>query len=103
MELGTKEFNDSAMEMFGGKPKQQTAVEWLEDCLTEQHPNEPFVWNTRADLEALFKQAKEMEKEQQVYTEEEVLNIIDNFCETFKVDLILREDFNQWFEQFKSK
>ena len=42
----------------------QTAVEWLEDCLTEQHPNGSFVWNTRADLEALFKQAKEMEKEQ---------------------------------------
>ncbi len=42
----------------------QTAVEWLEDCLTEQHPNGSFVWNTRADLEALFKQAKEMEKQQ---------------------------------------
>jgi hypothetical protein len=42
-----------------------TAVEWLEDCLTEQHPNGSFVWNTRADLEALFKQAKEMEKQQQ--------------------------------------
>ena len=38
-----------------------------------------------------------------LYSEEEVLNIIDNFCETFKVDLILREDFNQWFEQFKNK
>ena len=42
----------------------QTAVEWLEDCLTEQHPNGSFVWNTRADLEALFKQAIQMEKEQ---------------------------------------
>jgi len=42
-----------------------TAVEWLEDCLTEQHPNGSFVWNTRADLEALFEQAKEMEKQQQ--------------------------------------
>jgi len=40
------------------------AVEWLEKCLTEQYPNGKFVWNTRADLEALFKQAKEMEKEQ---------------------------------------
>ncbi len=42
----------------------QTAVEWLEDCLTEQYPNGKFVWNTRADIEALFKQAKEMEKQQ---------------------------------------
>lgn len=38
-----------------------------------------------------------------MYSEEEVLNIIDNFCETFKVDLILREDFNQWFNKFKNK
>lgn len=38
-----------------------------------------------------------------MYSEEEVLNIIDDFCETFKVDLILREDFNQWFEQVKTK
>jgi hypothetical protein len=49
-----------------------TAVEWLEDCLTEQHPNGSFVWNTRADLEALFKQAKEMEKQQQGYSEEDM-------------------------------
>ena len=44
--------------------KQQTAVEWLADCLTEQHPNGSFVWNTKADLKALFKQALEMEKQQ---------------------------------------
>jgi hypothetical protein len=42
----------------------QTAVEWLEDCLTEQYPNGKFVWNTRSDIEALFKRAKEMEKQQ---------------------------------------
>ena len=42
-----------------------TTVEWLEDCLTEQYPNGKFVWNTRADIEALFKRAKEMEKQQQ--------------------------------------
>jgi hypothetical protein len=41
-----------------------TAIEWLEDCLTEQYPNGKFVWNTRADIEALFKQAKIMEKQQ---------------------------------------
>jgi disulfide oxidoreductase YuzD len=42
----------------------KTAVEWLEDCLREQYPNGKFVWNTRADIEALFKRAKEMEKQQ---------------------------------------
>ena len=41
-----------------------TAVQWLEDCLREQYPNGKFVWNTKADIEALFKQAKEMEKQQ---------------------------------------
>jgi len=41
-----------------------TAVEWLEECLTEQYPNGKFVWNTRADIEALFKQAKRVEKQQ---------------------------------------
>lgn len=44
----------------------QTAVEWLKDCLTEQHPNGSFVWNTRADLEALFKQAKKLEKQKMI-------------------------------------
>ena len=54
-----------------------TAVEWLEDCLTEQYPNGSFVWNTRADLEALFKQAKEMEKQQErSYSEEEVSDLL---------------------------
>jgi disulfide oxidoreductase YuzD len=41
-----------------------TAVEWLEECLTEQYPNGKFVWNTRVDIEALFKQAKRVEKQQ---------------------------------------
>jgi hypothetical protein len=44
----------------------QTAVEWLQDCLTEQYPNGKFVWNTRADIEALFKRAIEMEKQQMI-------------------------------------
>jgi hypothetical protein len=54
----------------------QTAVEWLEECLTEQYPNGKFVWNTRADIEALFKRAKVMEKEQRGCSEEEVKNIM---------------------------
>ena len=56
MELGTKQFNDSAMEMFGGKPKQQTAVEWLYETLWKQTdfslPNN------------ILEQAKEMERQQ---------------------------------------
>jgi hypothetical protein len=45
----------------------------------------------------------EVKEQERSYSEEEVLNIIDNYNETFKVDLILKEDFNQWFEQFKNK
>jgi hypothetical protein len=57
-QIGTKEFNDSAMEMFGGKPKQQTAVEWLE----EQLPI--YGYNIAAVYPELIEQAKEMEKQQ---------------------------------------
>lgn len=39
MELGTKKFNDSAMEMFGGKPKQQTAMQELIDFIESQEYN----------------------------------------------------------------
>ena len=75
-----------------------TAVEFLVEKLKSQglligEPN---------NLVAV-REAKEMKIKQQGYSEEEVLNIIDNYNETFKVDLILREDFNQWFEQFKNK
>ena len=87
MELGTKEFNDSSMEMFGGKPKQQTAVEWL----VEQHKNiylDGYVDGSRA-------QAKLM------YNEEEVIKILYQF----HYDLV-NSNFDtkeEWFEQFKKK
>lgn len=35
MELGTKKFNDSAMEMFGGKPKQETLEDKLKSLVEE--------------------------------------------------------------------
>jgi hypothetical protein len=73
-----------------------TAIEWLEENLDVDI--RLFI-----HCKDVFEQAKEMEKQQRGHSEEEVLNIIDNFCETFKVDLILRKDFNEWFEQFKNK
>ena len=80
--------------------KQVTAVEWLVDCLIEKHPNGSFVWNTRADLEALFKQAKEMEKEQG-YSEAEVIKILYQF----HYDLV-NSNFDtkeEWLEKFKEE
>ena len=88
-----------------------TAVEWLEDIIL-QVPDK--VW------EDLFEQAKEMEKEQQGYSEEEVLKSADylGFKQITSEELnslpyqpfITDEDGNiwiidkeKWFEQFKKK
>lgn len=76
----------------------KTAVEWMVEKLFKPMDNPPI-----ENVSDIIEQAKEMEKQQRGHSEEEVLNIIDNFCETFKVDLILRKDFNEWFEQFKNK
>ena len=72
----------------------QTAVKWVEDCLIEKYPNGSFVWNTRADLEALFKQAKEMEKQQIGEAYEDGYSDSDN---TFELN---KEYYN---EKFKTK
>lgn len=56
----------------------QTAVEWLYDNLL-------FAPISRQDVkynERKFEQAKEMEKEQQGYSEEEVEDLIYNVCGT---------------------
>jgi hypothetical protein len=78
----------------------QTSVEWLEDCLTEQYPNGKFVWNTRADIESLFKRAKEMEKEQL----ECAWNSSDrNMRFQFSSSAYKALTFKQWLENFKNK
>ena len=70
----------------------QTAVEWL----FEQ------VWITSGeDLPELLEQAKEMEKQQQGYSEEEVIKILYQF----HYDLV-NSNFDtkeEWFEEFKKK
>jgi len=79
----------------------KTAVEWLQDCLTEQCPNGSFVWNTKADLEALFNQAKKTEN-QQGYSEEEVLVLLHK-RDKHNWDRSLWQTPKEWFEQFKNK
>jgi hypothetical protein len=77
-----------------------TAVEWLEDCLTEQYLNGKFVWNTRADIEALFQQAKEMEKHQL----ECAWNSSDqNMRFQFSSSAYKPITFKQWLENFKEE
>lgn len=71
--------------------RKQTAVEFLEeqirlcniDCLRFQ------LWDS-------VEQAKEMEKKQQGYSEEEVYNLL------YKL-LPDEEELNDWFKQFKKK
>lgn len=83
----------------------QTAVEWLESCLIEQYPNGKFVWNTRADIEALFKRAKEMERQQQGYSEEEVFRLLDALWDS--LDILYNNPEHEyftlehWFNNFK--
>jgi len=63
----------------------KTAVEWLEDCLTEQYPNGKFVWNTRADIEALFKRAKEMEKQQMIEMHDKGFDSVEQLNDEFAI------------------
>lgn len=96
MELGTKEFNDSAMEMFGGKPKQQTAVEWLELKLLG------LISFDSEELRAKYKErvakAKEMEKEQL----ESAWNSSDqNMRFQFSSSAYKAITFKQWLEKYE--
>jgi hypothetical protein len=89
----------------------QTAVEWLEEQIICQQniyidlgkKNKTLKKQVDAILTAttLLKmkceQAKEMEKEQQGYSEEEVLEFLINCPTNTEKDTI------EWFEQFKNK
>jgi hypothetical protein len=72
----------------------QTAVEWLVDYFSK------YV-DMNKHIEEI-EQAKEMEKEQQGYSEEEVINFLQEMNDwptTFEG----RIDIREWFEQFKKK
>ncbi len=73
-----------------------TAVEWLYKNLLENPiSNQDIEYN-----EAVFHNAKEMEK-QQGYSEEEVLGIIRQYA--LEEHLITSSKPDIWFEQFKKK
>ena len=84
----------------------QTAVEWLFEKLDVVDSSIMFVY---------FEQAKEMEKQQQGYSEENmkqafksgrmVKNYKAEWEETYSDEMTSckYEDFKQWFEQFKKK
>ena len=80
----------------------QTAVEWLYKNLLENPiSNQDLAYN-----EAVFHNAKEMEKEQQGYSEEEVYELIQflSMNEEFNgYGSVSKETANYFLQQFKKK
>lgn len=78
----------------------QTAVEWL----VEQFNSEEFRYRDRTNI---IQQAKEMEKQQQGYSEEEVKNLLikckDRFGGSDLDDYVEDSKVIAWFEQNKKK
>jgi hypothetical protein len=79
-----------------------TAVEWLEDMIAKMEAY-------GGDLPPLMihiKKAKEMEKQQQVYTEDDLREAFKQSRQVliFEKDMPpIYESFEEWFEQFKKK
>ena len=78
--------------MVTNKLNKMTAVEWLVEKMLSQG------WYTYKSLKYI-QQAKEMEKEQQGYTEEEVLDILKQY--SLEEHLITSSKPDVWFKQFK--
>jgi hypothetical protein len=77
----------------------QTAVEWLYKNLLENPiSNQDIEYN-----EAVFHNAKEMEK-QQGYSEEDMAqSFMACWVENVPYGIECKVSFNEWFEQFKNK
>jgi hypothetical protein len=78
----------------------QTAVEWLIANIDWQ-----LLKNTTTHYDMIVEQAKEMEKQQQGYSEEEMEKIFDywNIFNYHQDSFSGKDDltFKQWFKQFK--
>ena len=82
---------------------ERTAVEWLANEFYEKLE----VKGDGALFNDLVNQAKEMEKQQQGYTEEQLFKIINDFCfdwnYNYKGELSQKQYLIEWFEKFKNK
>jgi uncharacterized protein (DUF2342 family) len=72
-----------------------TAVEWLVEQVFKTYNN---TTEKKIDNKSIIEQAKEMEKQQQGYSEED-MNDYANYRLLFKKPIEPKE----WFEQFKNK
>ena len=75
----------------------KTAVEWIFEELENKENGFPHL-----TLEQIYKQAKEMENQQQGYSEEEVIDLLKALQIGYYIHNE-RVDIEQWFEQFKNK
>ena len=81
----------------------QTAVEWLEQEIFRKYKFTLQQLNCQP-LEEAIQQAKEMEKQQQGYSEEEVLQLVSDWTDyRMSEDTKSKVTFKKWFEQFKKK
>jgi len=78
----------------------QSAVGWIIDQLFELR-------NPTLNQIEIVKKAREMEKQQQGYTKEELFKIINDFCfdwnYNYKGELSQKQYLIEWFEKFKNK
>jgi hypothetical protein len=86
-----------ADEELGLYDTKQTAVEWLYERLERMIPRSALY---NIDKMQYFEQAKEMEKQQQGYSEEDMLK---SFMAGIKCESNKGENFEQFIKQFKKK
>jgi hypothetical protein len=83
--------------------EKKTAVEWLQERISIG-----LTYEQEVLFEGLFHQAKEMEKKQKGYSEEEVIELLTQRCKYFGTSvspfnkILLKQDL-EWFKQFKKK
>jgi len=84
---------------ISNKIMKQTVVEFIFEELENRQNGYPYF-----TMEQIYNKAKEMEKEQQGYSHEEVKSILFEWS-MYKVSTIIElvdvMDYEKWFEQFK--
>ena len=81
----------------------KTAVEWLYERLERMIPRTALY---NMDKEDYFQQAKELEKQQNGYSEEDMISFAhfyfqEEFNSTMQTSKSTANIFKEWFEQFK--
>jgi len=74
----------------------QTAVEWLHEKLATSE-----LEDMQTNINVWFQQAKEMEKEQQGYSEDDMKKAFNSSSLTNMLDIY--DSFEEFMEQFKNK